>query len=365
MPLTDEMTTASKDVKTNSYSMSIGEIVSIYKDGDLNIHPEYQRIFRWGINQKSKLIESILIGIPIPPIYVFQKKDGLWDLIDGQQRLSTIFQFMNILKNDDGNLEPPEKLVKTKFLPSLEGKLWESEDVTNSLDDAQRRLIKRAKLDVIIIDETAEKQAQYEMFQRLNTGGSHLSSQEIRNCILIMQSKEKYLILERMSNNSTFKNILPLPDSSADEQGYLEFIVRYFILRYANIKDADEKLNINDYFTEEIIQIIQNPDIDFNGEEEIFMKAINLLYEINEEQTFKKFNVEKNRFEGGVVISAFESIIPGISKNINKYEKAKAEILDKIKSIYIHPVYTEAIKRGIRPMTRLKKLTSLSLELFS
>lgn len=365
MSLNDEINKASKDVKTHSYSMSIGEIVSIYKEEDLNVHPEYQRMFRWDINQKSKLIESILIGIPIPPIYVFQKKDGVWDLIDGQQRLSTIFQFMNILKDEENIIVTPERLVKTKFLPSLEGKQWDSDNVEESLDDAQRRFIKRAKLDVIIIDETADKQSQYEMFQRLNTGGTHLSSQEIRNCILIMQNKEKFKILERMSSNATFKNILPLPDSSIDEQGYMEFIVRYLILRYANIENADEKININDFYTDEIINIIENPAIDLTKEEEIFNKAFNLLYEINDDQTFKKYNVEKNRFEGAVVVSAFESIIPGITRNINKYEKSSGQILEKIKSIYSNATFYEAIRRGIRPITRLKKLNSLSLELFS
>jgi uncharacterized protein with ParB-like and HNH nuclease domain len=65
-------------VKTDAYQMSIGEIVTMYEDQELEINPEFQRLFRWEIGQKSKLIESLLLGIPIPSIFVFEKEDGTW-----------------------------------------------------------------------------------------------------------------------------------------------------------------------------------------------------------------------------------------------------------------------------------------------
>nr|WP_230944622.1 DUF262 domain-containing protein [Burkholderia stagnalis] len=74
--------------------MSIGEILNLYKDKELDIHPEFQRVFRWGIQQKSRLIESLLLGIPLPSLYVSTNDLGVWEVIDGVQRLSTIFEFM-------------------------------------------------------------------------------------------------------------------------------------------------------------------------------------------------------------------------------------------------------------------------------
>ena len=91
--LQEQIDTMSKAIKTDSYPMSIGELAALYKEGDLNISPAYQRMSRWDIEQQSALIESIILQIPIPPIYVFQSEDGKWNLIDGQQRLSTIFKF--------------------------------------------------------------------------------------------------------------------------------------------------------------------------------------------------------------------------------------------------------------------------------
>jgi len=104
MTLTEEVNLKSKEIHTDGYPMSIGEISSLYKDKELDIHPEFQRIFRWNILQKSKLIESILLGIPIPSIFVSQRDDGVWDVVDGLQRLSTIFEFMGILRNENNLL---------------------------------------------------------------------------------------------------------------------------------------------------------------------------------------------------------------------------------------------------------------------
>jgi uncharacterized protein with ParB-like and HNH nuclease domain len=103
MALQDEIAKQSSTIKTDSYSMSIGELLNLYRDEELDIHPEFQRIYRWTDTQKTRLIESLLLGIPIPPVFVAQRHDGVWDVVDGVQRLSTIFQFIGELKDDNGD----------------------------------------------------------------------------------------------------------------------------------------------------------------------------------------------------------------------------------------------------------------------
>jgi len=100
MALQEEINEKKKEISTDGYPMSIGELMSLYKEGELDIHPEFQRFFRWSIQQKSKLIESILLGIPIPSIFVSQRQDGIWDVVDGLQRLSTIFEFIGLLRDE-------------------------------------------------------------------------------------------------------------------------------------------------------------------------------------------------------------------------------------------------------------------------
>jgi hypothetical protein len=127
--------------------MSIGEITNLYRDEELDIHPEFQRIYRWEDDQKTSLVESILLGIPLPSIFVAQAESGIWDVVDGVQRLSTILQFQGVLLDDEGNLVPPLVLRGTRYLPSLNGKVWE-DGANSSLTSAQRLDFKRAKLDL-------------------------------------------------------------------------------------------------------------------------------------------------------------------------------------------------------------------------
>jgi uncharacterized protein with ParB-like and HNH nuclease domain len=91
--LKDEIDNAQRRVRTDAYQMSIGEVINMYRDGELIINPDFQRLFRWEIGQKSRLIESLLLGIPIPSIFVFETEESKWELIDGLQRISTLLEF--------------------------------------------------------------------------------------------------------------------------------------------------------------------------------------------------------------------------------------------------------------------------------
>ena len=104
MLLEQEVKKSARNIFTDSYEMSIGELVSLYRDEEIDINPEFQRLFRWKPEQKTRLIESILLGIPIPPIFVFTNEQSIWELIDGLQRTSTIFEFLGVLRNPDGGL---------------------------------------------------------------------------------------------------------------------------------------------------------------------------------------------------------------------------------------------------------------------
>lgn len=86
-------------LKTDRLDMSFGELMSMFEDGDLFITPEYQRVFRWQPFQQTRFIESVLLGIPIPPIFVAEDGKGKWEVVDGLQRISTIFGFFGLLKD--------------------------------------------------------------------------------------------------------------------------------------------------------------------------------------------------------------------------------------------------------------------------
>ena len=159
MGLQEEIDKPRSEIRTDGYSMSIGEWISLYEKDELDVHPEFQRFFRWSPKQKSRLVESILLGIPIPQIFVAQRDDGVWDVVDGLQRLSTILQLVGVLKDETSKLIDPLILEQTKYLPSLEGMKWEDpNDAESSFTAAQRLIIKRTKIAVSIILRESEEQ---------------------------------------------------------------------------------------------------------------------------------------------------------------------------------------------------------------
>jgi len=229
MSLIDEVNQKRKEIRTDGYAISISEWVSLYDNKEIDIHPEFQRFYRWSDTQKTNLIESILLGIPIPPIFVSQRKDGVWDVVDGLQRLSTIYQFMGILKDENSINITPLRLEGTKYLPSLEGKEWnDPDDADNSFNQELRLLIKRAKIYVSIILKESDETAKYDLFQRLNTGGSTLSPQEVRNCMLVMINKDFYDWIKLLASYDKFQECISLSDRPLSESYDLELVLRFF-----------------------------------------------------------------------------------------------------------------------------------------
>ncbi len=90
MGLNEEIAERRSEIRSDGYPMSIGELMNLYRDGELDIHPEFQRFFRWSDEQKSRLVESILLGIPIPSVFVSQREDGVWDVMPRCFHVSTL-----------------------------------------------------------------------------------------------------------------------------------------------------------------------------------------------------------------------------------------------------------------------------------
>jgi uncharacterized protein with ParB-like and HNH nuclease domain len=362
LTLDKEIEKKAKEIQTDSYPMSIGELTSMYKEGELDLNPDFQRFFRWNIHQKSKFIESILLGIPIPSIFVSQDSEGRWDVIDGLQRLSTIFEFMGILKttNDAGeeDTKPPLRLVGTDFLPSLQDKYWENnEDSNNSLDHSKRFKIKRAKLTIQIIKETSDPEAKYELFQRLNTGGSKLESQEIRNCILIMVNKEFFKWIEDLSKNSAFLNTISISEKQTEEQYEKELVVRYLLTKFGKTEQIKGTEDIHDYLTKEIINVTK-VEIDYKKEKEDFERIFNLMNNTLGEDSFRKFKKDKNRFMGAFSLAIYEAIIGGMINNNVKEDNLKS-LIEKIPE---EAQFKTALNQ--RPIQRFKTLVQFGKEYF-
>jgi len=361
-----------KDIRSESYSMSIGELVSLYENKEIEIHPEFQRFFRWSDFQKTSLIESILLGIPIPPIFVSQRDSGEWDVVDGLQRLSTIYQFLGKLRNDKNEVIPPLVLQRTKYLPSLENKKWEDKyDKNNSFTKTQQLSIKRAKLDITILQKESTANTKYELFQRLNTGSSMCTPQEIRSCILVSINLEMYRWMKSLSDNEDFKACINLGEKLEEEQYDMEVVSRFLILRKLDV----ENIAISDvagFITDRIQEMASNQSFDYEEEKRAFETVFKVLNQTTKEDTFRKYDPITGKFSRGFLLAPFEVIATGIGYHYQKYEQVlnneganQLDIKGKLKTLWENEEYKKAYGRGKDAKTRIPRLIPLGRQLFN
>ncbi len=358
-----------QEIRPDSYSMSIGEWVSLYQQQEVEIHPEFQRFFRWNDYQKTKLIESIILGFPIPPIFVSQREDGVWDVVDGLQRLSTIYQFVGILKDENGELVPPLKLKPTKYLPSFEGKSWEDPDHPEGslfgLSSAQRLLIKRTKINVNILQKESDSSAKYELFQRLNTGGSIANAQEVRSCIVVSKNPDLYRWMKELSDNEDFQSCIALNEKSLEEQYDLEILSRFLVLRTIDLKSVRGLGDVETFFTDNIIKISEDEGYSLEKEGLAFRNTFKILNNSMSGESFRKYDVVKNKFSGGFLLAPFEAIGLGIGYNHESIINQSTDLRAKIISLWSNPEYLASFGRGKDASTRLPKLIPLGRKLFA
>lgn len=214
----------SKEIRTEAVDFSFGELLNLHRDGEIVIQPEYQRLFRWSYEQRSRLIESILLRLPIPPIFLIENEDGVLELIDGLQRTSSVMQFL-----DHSVVNEPELVLEgCDILNDINGMKYE--DFSTSI----RLGLKRTPIRAVIIKKSGDEYVKYEMFKRLNTGGSLLSPQEIRNCSsrMIAGGAEFYANLQSLAANADFKAAISrVPEPEVEQRADEELVLRYFAVR--------------------------------------------------------------------------------------------------------------------------------------
>lgn len=365
--LEEEISARRKEIHTEGYPMSIGEIINLYENDEIDIHPEFQRFFRWSDLQKTKLVESILLGIPIPSIFISQRDDGVWDVIDGVQRLSTILQFVGNLKNEEGKKEMPLKLLKTEYLPSLEGKYWETKTPKTSLTLSQRLTFKREKLDLKIITKESDKDYKFELFQRLNSLGSALSAQELRNSLMIMLDRTFYDWIKDLSKFPHFQEAVQLTERDIMEAYDMELVLRF--LGALNSKNFSSIKDLDYFITNKMKTFIEDPKFNRKKQEEIFKNTFEILDKAIPEGSFRRFDVEKGRYAGKFLISVFEVLTGGIGKNVENWyppNDSKLKEIDSIaRNLWSNNTFLKNQGTGTNISSRLSRLTSLGELLFS
>lgn len=356
--LNEELKTAKRKVVTDGYEMSLGEIASLYKNEELVIDPNYQRLFRWGESQKTRFIESILLGIPVPPIFVFQRETGIWELIDGLQRVSTVLQLMGELRLPDNGYYEPLVLGGTNLLPALAGAKWSPKDDDDNFafSTAMQLEIKRSRIRVEILRKESDEDAKFELFQRLNTGGSKLSEQEVRNSVLVMLNPAFHSWLTDLTEIASFKESVQLTEAQKNEQQHVEMALRFVAYRQSPYVRG---LDVNEYLDYAARQLARIPDNIQKTERELFEWTFNTLVGDVGANVFKKW--DGRNFGGKFLISGFDAIAYGVASNRAAIEAMPAEdrrvwLNDRIKSMWQNLDFQTNSGQGVRGTTRLTNL---------
>jgi hypothetical protein len=245
-----------RKVDFDSYDITVDELVRRLAKGRIEIAPVYQRQFRWDDLRQSRLIESLLLGIPVPPLFMatnsMKDKQVQWEVVDGLQRLLTL---VNFVPNDEARKaarlkKGPLRLHGLEKLTFLEGRLCSElpSDISSALDDRP--------LKVIVLNDKSDLQVRFDLFERLNTGGVALTDHEVRECVYRGAFMD---FLGRCAKNRDFTSVIHLPDSRLRDGTPEDFCLRFFaFLDSYNNFDHSVKGFLNDFCT----RAVAKPAID-------------------------------------------------------------------------------------------------------
>ena len=305
--LIKELDERSSQIRFDVIDFSAGELIRLHRDQEINIQPAFQRMFRWTQAQQSRLIESMLLGLPIPQIVLFQREDGVLELIDGLQRVSSIIRFITSLTP-----RPPEdeedlstRLTGCDILTTLNGKVFSDFEPVLQLE------LKRKTLRAIVIRRTNDPNLRYEMFKRLNAGGSPAEAHEVRNASLriVGTSVERFLeLLESCSARDSFMELTDtLSDQAKQRLGRQELVLRYLALK--NSLDT-YKGSISDWlddYSESVAKAVVT--FDYAEEQLAFDTFFDILGAKFGEEAFLKH--KNGRALGGLAPAYFDAVTMG------------------------------------------------------
>lgn len=206
---------------TNKSDRSIPDILAMIDGSKLNLQPEYQRNFVWKNKQQSKFIESLILGIPVPTIFINENEDSTYEVIDGQQRLTTCYRFWN---NE-------LKLMGLETLTELNGKKFEDLD-----EDFKDVLKYNRTLSVVSILKESSVEIKFDIFQRLNEGAVKLNAQELRN---VVYRGEVIKFLEDLSRNTQFSTVFNPKSNAVIRKIDQEIILRMLSVNEKVITDSE------------------------------------------------------------------------------------------------------------------------------
>jgi len=323
-------------IKIDARQITIDLVLNRIRYKEIELSPDFQRDSNiWNHTAKSRLIESMLIRIPLPAFYIDATDEDKWKVIDGQQRLITIKHF--VLGRDDDN-EPEQKdkdifkLSNLEFLTQLNGKSYDE------IPRNYQRRIGETQITMYLIEKGTPEKLKFNIFKRINTGGLPLSPQEIRHAINQGASTK---FLEKLAKTEEFKKATS--NSVRDERmsaretvlRFLAFKITHFS-RYGATDDTPDGATDLDTFLNNAMKAMNKmSQIDLDELERDFLKAMSAAIDIFGNDAFRK-RADKNARKMPFNKALFESW----SVNLSYLNYDQIELL-KMKKDFLISLFIE------------------------
>ena len=227
-------------VDFDTFDIQLQELIRMLADKQIAVAPAYQRLFRWDNARCSQLIESLMLGIPIPNLFMATNVDNTWEVVDGVQRISAIVKFAA-----DDNLRSSLGLNGALMLEDLQ-KIDHFNGFTfESLPSHIQQHIRTRPLRVVTLNDKSDSVVRFDLFERLNTGGITLTNQEIRDCVYRGPFAD---LLKDLSNDPNFIHVVKLTSKQKRDGTSEECVLRFFAF-LDNYKNFDHSVVdfLNDY----------------------------------------------------------------------------------------------------------------------
>jgi hypothetical protein len=322
MALGDEIQARRAEIRSDGYPMSIGELV---------------------------------LGIPLPSVFLSQRDDGVWDVVDGLQRLATILEFMGVLKDERGDCVPPLVLTSTKYLPSLENRTWRDDETREGIGSENQLIIKRSKIDIKIILRESSETSKYELFQRLNMGDSQLSSQEFRNVLMIMADPTLYRWVADLARSEHFRRCVAISERASLEQYDLELVCRFLVLRDLEERQLRSIPEFGEFLIDSVLRLAEASQRERDPRSDAFVRTFEILARALEDDSFRRYDHQRGRHLGAFLISAFEVVAMGLGFNVSKpdYLIEPERVRTVARGIWQDAAFLKSIGSGVRASSRI------------
>lgn len=342
------------NIQSWGVDLSVQDLLFQYKEEDI-LKPELQRNYVWEQKEASRFIESLLLGLPVPSIFLANMPDERRLIVDGYQRIMTLYHYITLGKWKD--TEEVFKLCNSTLI----NEKWRNKSYAE-LESADQRRLRLYTIHAIVFEQKRPRgdSSLYQIFERINTSGKTLVPQEIRNCVY--QGAMNSLLIN-LNQNADWR-FLYGSEKSDERMRDIELILRFLAMNTPEVYNSDKryislKLLLNNYMGAHV-----KASQDFLNEcAEDFSRTISFIREHFHEESFFNLQKDNSKYRKRLYPTVFDSLMIGTSIALkNGYSYDGGDLAARKFALLSNQEFKDCITQGTMQVANIRKRISMILE---